>query len=263
MSSGPGQVAPSVAWSSLRPLLTVGDDHRLLRAVKRDECRELLCSPDRRRGRSSFRPTGRESDSEARVRGSPPRPEVAGVVELLNGVGAPAVVRLVTTSREPPLSRREKVLRFRVRSGLDVPFTRLSAIVVEVGVVADAGAYATLIEIVRFGEGVGNARHIIWHVNPSKRQVTSLAADKAEAFLREAPFRARYSRSRLRVGGRLMELVEFEHPIQDGPFVRLEAKADQQVVPPAWVAEDVTHDPSTETLQVVLDACHNCCVRGS
>ncbi len=155
---------------------------------------------------------------------------------------------------EPPSSRSGRTLRFRVRAGLDVPFTRLGATVVEIGVVADAGAYATLIEIVRLGEGVGSANHVVWHANPSKRQVTPLPKDEAEGLLRGAPFRARYSRSKLRVGGRPMELVEFDHPIENGPFVLIEPQPGEQVSPPAWATEDVTHDPSTEIYQVVLDA---------
>lgn len=145
-------------------------------------------------------------------------------------------------------------MRFRVRAGLEVPFTRLDALVVEVGVVADAGAYATLIEIVRLGEGAGDASHLIWHVNPSKRQVSSLSTEEADESLRSALFRARYSLSRLRIGGRPVDLVEFDHPIEDGPFVLIAPEAGEQIAPPAWATEDVTHDPSTEIPQVVLDA---------
>lgn len=163
----------------------------------------------------------------------------------------------MTTSREPPSSRRDKVHRFRVRSGLDVPFTRLSATVLELCVVADAGTYTTLVEIIRLGEGTGSANHIIWHDNPSKRQVTALATEEAEALVRVAPFRVRYSRSKLRVGGRPMELVEFDHPIKDGPFVLIEPQPGEQVTPPAWASEEVTLDPATEIPQLALDAWRN------
>ncbi len=130
----------------------------------------------------------------------------------------------------------------------------------EVGVVSDVGAYAALVEIVRLGEGLGSASHVVWHDNPSKHQVTSIETDKAEALVGAAPFRARYSRSRLCVGGRPMELVEFDHPIEDGPFVLIQPEPGEQVAHPAWAAEEVTHDPSTEIMQVVLDASRNLAV---
>lgn len=170
---------------------------------------------------------------------------------------APTGGRNVKSSRPPPSSRSGKTLRFRVRPGLEVPFTRLDAIVVEIGVVADAGGYATLIEVVRLGEGLGEASHLVWHVNPSERQVSSLSREQAESQLRSALFRARYSLSRLRVGGRPVELVEFDHPIEDGPFVLIAPEPGETVTPPAWATEDVTHDPSTEIPQVVLDAWRN------
>lgn len=159
-------------------------------------------------------------------------------------------------TQKPPSSRPGKTLRFRVRSHLEVPFTRLAAVVVEMGVVADAGGYATLVEIVRLGEGVGSAKHLIWHVNPSKRQVSSLPTEQAEELLRTARFRVRCSHSKLLVGGRPVDLVEFDHPVEEGPFILVELQPGEQLPPPAWATEDVTHDPKTEIPQIVLDAWH-------
>lgn len=158
------------------------------------------------------------------------------------------------TAHDPPSSRSVRTLRFRVRPGLGVPFTRTDVTVLEVGVVANAGAYATLVEIVRLGETIGSARRVLWHVNPSKRQETALRPEQAEDLLREATFRMRYTRSRISIGGRQVVLLEFEDPIDAGPFVLVEAKPGERFAPPPWVIEDVTHDPSTEIMQVILNA---------
>lgn len=158
------------------------------------------------------------------------------------------------TAHDPPSSRSARTLRFRVRPGLGVPFTRLDVKILEVGVVADAGAYATLVELVRFGDATGSARRVLWHVNPSKRQEATLRPEQAEELLRGARFRASISRSRLSLGGRRVVLVEFDEPIDAGPFVLVEARPGERFAPPAWAMEDVTHDPSTEIEQVVLNA---------
>lgn len=169
---------------------------------------------------------------------------------------------VAVTVQEPPSSRGTRTLRFRVRSGLGVPFTRLDMTLVDIGVLADSGGYSTLVEIVRRGEGVGTASRAVWHVNPSKRQATSIARDQAEALLGESLFRARYARSRLIVGGRPVVLVEFDHPVVAGPFVLIEARPGERVVPPDWAVEDVSHDPSTEIMQVVLNAWRESDARG-
>ncbi len=158
------------------------------------------------------------------------------------------------TPREPPsVAGGTKTLRFRVRPGLVPAFTRLEMTVCEVGVIVDAGTCVQLVERVVRGEGYGAASRIFWDVNPSRRTISALTVIEAETLLRGASYRATYAKSRLSLGAGPVTLVEFVDPIED-QLVLIKTRIGQRVVPPDWASEDVTHDPSTEIHQIVVNA---------